>query len=121
MGVWVQGFPEAIGSMVAPAKRPIIGTRPSSCWPGIERARIASLTWGGVVTENPQRRYLHILRPPADSVVRLPRSSDGSVPRTVRLLPEGIKLETVQVDGATPIVVLPELWDKADTILEPTL
>lgn len=116
----VQGFLEAVGSMVAPVRRSIIGTRPSSRWPTMDRATIASLTWGGVATEDPQRTYLHILRPPADSVIRLPRSSDGSVPRTVRLLLEGIKLETVQVDGATHITVLPELWDEIDTVLELT-
>jgi hypothetical protein len=113
----VHQFLTEFGAMLAPIRRSVVGTHPSSLWPTDDRVTISHLSWG-VATEDHLYTYLHVLRPPAADKLLLPLPYGVGAPkRASRVGSSSLEISAVVVDSFLHLTV-PGEWDPIDTVLQ---
>jgi hypothetical protein len=97
-------------------------TRPSTSFPPPFRGAnvtLGGLSWGvATKSADDRREYLHVLKAPQGSTLRLPAPADGKVFGEARLLDGGQKL-MLQQSNRGLVLTLPEgvEWRKPDTVI----
>lgn len=113
---------DAFAKLLEPVADSVKDTRPSDSYPprfSGAVVRLSNLDWG-VATRSADgsREYLHVLKPPAGSTLRLPPPADGKVFGKARLLDGGRALSLSQSSRGIAIT-LPDgmTWKSPDTVI----
>lgn len=112
----------AVGDYVQNAGASLRGTYPSTSFVAPDRARIRDLAWG-VATKSADDgfEYVHVLRPPAGSVLTLPAPADGKVFTAAQLLSGTAVTLSQGANGVTLTLPASSQWSAVDTIIRLTV
>ena len=116
-----------LGQYLAPIRASICGTKPSASFPPPftgEQLRYSNVNQY-VATEalDDSKVYIHVLKPPAGTLLSLPNPVDGKIFSSARLLASGNPVGLLQdpYDGVRLRLQGSDTWDPLNTVIELTV
>lgn len=113
-----------VNSYISPVAESIKKTKPSTAFPTVKRTRINNLKRGYVATMSIDERYhyIHVLVPPEENFIILPKPADNSRFKKAILLKEKreMKLEELYDDTDMYKIILPGdiSWNSLNTVIK---
>ena len=117
----------ALGQYIAPIRASICETKPSASFPPPYKdgrtISYNSVDWVATEALDDSKVYIHVLKPPAGTVLTLPSPADGKIFSTAKLLASGNPVGLVQslYDGVQLTLQGADTWDALDTVIELTV
>ena len=117
----------ALGQYIAPIRASICETKPSTSFPPPYKdgrtISYNSVDWVATEALDDSKVYIHVLKPPAGTVLTLPNPADGKIFSSAKLLDSGNPVGLVQnlYDGVQLTLQGADTWNALDTVIELTV
>ncbi len=117
----------ALGQYIAPIRASICETKPSTSFPPPYKdgrtISYNSVDWVATEALDDSKVYIHVLKPPAGTVLTLPSPADGKIFSSAKLLASGNPVGLVQnlYDGVQITLQGADTWNALDTVIELTV